>query len=152
MELHTLSILEITQLLETGKITPEEIFQYFRNRALAGNAYLNAMKSIADMPADFSSSGPLAGIPIGVKDVFAEAGVSISAGSKMLEQFTPPYTSTVVERLKNAGAKSLGVCHMDEYAMGSSGENCAYGPSRNPWATDRVPGGSSSGSAVAVAA
>lgn len=152
MKLHELSLLEITKLLQNKEVTAEEIFHHFRNRALAENSHLNAMKSIAEMPASFWKSGPLSGIPIGIKDVFSDAWVSISAGSKMLEHFTPPYTSTIVERLKDAGAMSIGVCHMDEFAMGSSGENCAYGPARNPWATDRVPGGSSSGSAVAVAA
>lgn len=91
-------------------------------------------------------------MPIGIKDVFSQAGVRNSAGSKILENFKPPYTCTVVKRLEEAGMVSLGTCHMDEFAMGSSGENCAYGFSRNPWALDRVPGGSSSGSVVAVAA
>lgn len=84
--------------------------------------------------------------------MFSQAGVRTSAGSKILENFVPPYTCTVVNRLEESGAVSLGTCNMDEFAMGSSGENCAYGIARNPWALDRVPGGSSSGSVVAVAA
>jgi aspartyl-tRNA(Asn)/glutamyl-tRNA(Gln) amidotransferase subunit A len=111
------------------------------------------MSTIADTPAVFASSNtPLTGIPLGIKEVFAQSGVRTSAGSKMIEHFAPPYNATLIERLKQAGMSSAGTCNMDEFAMGSSGENCAFGPAHNPWALDRVPGGSSSGSAVAVAA
>lgn len=152
MELHELSLSQIQDQLTSGKVTAAEVFAHFQKRAQELNAHLNAFATIAETPAQFATTGSLAGIPLGIKDVFSQAGVRNSAGSKMLENFVPPYTCTVVNRLRAAGATSVGTCHMDEFAMGSSGENCAFGPARNPWALDRVPGGSSSGSAVAVAA
>lgn len=96
--------------------------------------------------------GPLAGVPVGVKDVLATRGVETTAGSKILKGYHPPYDATVVARLEAAGAVVLGKLNCDEFAMGSSNENSAYGPVRNPRAMDRVPGGSSGGSAAAVAA
>ena len=96
--------------------------------------------------------GPLAGVPVGIKDVLAVRGVATTAGSKILEEYHPPYDATVVARLEAAGAVVLGKLNCDEFAMGSSNENSAYGPVRNPRALDRVPGGSSGGSAAAVAA
>src|ERR1035438_5432745 len=96
--------------------------------------------------------GPLAGIPVGIKDVLVMEGAPATAGSKILQGYRPPYDATAVSRLEAAGAVLLGKTNCDEFAMGSSNENSAYGPVRNPVDTERVPGGSSGGSASAVAA
>ena len=95
---------------------------------------------------------PLAGIPVGIKDVLVMKGAPATAGSKILEGYRPPYDATAVSKLEAAGAVLLGKLNCDEFAMGSSNENSAYGPVRNPVDTERVPGGSSGGSAAAVAA
>ena len=116
--------------------------------APAGEGEATPYGSNSPAPAD---SGPLAGVPIAIKDIFTTQGIPTTAGSKILDGYVPPYTSTAVRKLTEAGARVLGKTNMDEFAMGSSNENSAYGPVLNPWDRGRVPGGSSGGSAAAVA-
>jgi aspartyl-tRNA(Asn)/glutamyl-tRNA(Gln) amidotransferase subunit A len=119
-----------------------------RDRAFAQAARIDAAVAAGNA----ESLGPLAGVPIAIKDVLAQRGAPATAGSRILEGYHPPYDATVVAKLEAAGAVLLGKLNCDEFAMGSSNENSAYGPVRNPRALDRVPGGSSGGSAAAVAA
>src|SRR4051812_11554390 len=132
-----------------GDLGRTELFEAYRTRAAADD--LNAFVWVAaEAPAmNGAGAGPLGGVPLGVKDLFCTEGVPSQSGSKILEDYRPPYTATVV---RNIGAPLLGKTNQDEFAMGSSNENSAYGPVLNPWDRERVPGGSSGGSAAAVAA
>jgi len=147
--------------LSKGEYSSVELTQTYLDR-IENHQSLNAFVSIskdvlekarqADQLRAAGERKPLLGIPLAHKDIFCEAGVRTTAGSKMLDNFISPYDSTVVSLLRNAGALSLGKTNMDEFAMGSSNESSYFGAVKNPWQIDRVPGGSSGGSAAAVAA
>jgi aspartyl-tRNA(Asn)/glutamyl-tRNA(Gln) amidotransferase subunit A len=137
--------------IRAGDFSAPELFEAYRERAAVED--LNAFLWVADGPDDAADAGgPLAGVPLAVKDLFCVEGVPSMAASRILEGYRPPYTSTAVRNLRSAGAAVLGKTNMDEFAMGSSNENSGYGPVLNPWDRSRVPGGSSGGSAAAVAA
>jgi aspartyl-tRNA(Asn)/glutamyl-tRNA(Gln) amidotransferase subunit A len=152
-----LSAAQAARAVERGELDAGELFETYRARAAAED--LNAFLWVADGPPAPAGNGgaadgrpALGGVPLGVKDLFCTAGVPSQAGSRILEGYRPPYTATVVRKLAEAGAPLLGKTNQDEFAMGSSNENSAYGPVLNPWDRTRVPGGSSGGSAAAVAA
>jgi aspartyl-tRNA(Asn)/glutamyl-tRNA(Gln) amidotransferase subunit A len=151
-ELIELSAAEAAAKVRAREIDPAELFDAYRDRAAADG--LNAFTWVAGSAPDSEppAEAPLAGVPLAVKDLFCTEGVPSQAGSRILEGYLPPYTATVVSKLLNAGAPLLGKTNQDEFAMGSSNENSAYGPVLNPWDRGRVPGGSSGGSAAAVAA
>src|SRR4051794_13466389 len=139
-----------TAAIKSGELDAREYFDFYRRRA-AEDA-LNAYTWVADEAPELDRDGALAGVPVAIKDLFCTEGVPSQAGSKILEGYRPPYTATSVEKLNRAGGPLLGKTNQDEFAMGSSTENSAYGPTLNPWDTTRVPGGSSGGSAATVAA
>ena len=138
--------------IQAGTLDARELFEAYRSRAAADEH--NAFTYVAPQTPDElpAASTPLAGLPVAIKDLFCTEGVPSQAGSKYLEGYLPPYTATAVQNLLDAGSTSHGKTNQDEFAMGSSNENSAYGPSLNPWDLSRVPGGSSGGSAAAVAA
>ncbi|HKV48524.1 MAG TPA: Asp-tRNA(Asn)/Glu-tRNA(Gln) amidotransferase subunit GatA [Candidatus Acidoferrales bacterium] len=154
----------IREALKTKKTSAREIYSDFIARIEKHNSQWNAFLTLSPerglAQADRIDSAiahgeqlpPLAGVPVAIKDVISTRGVRTTCGSKMLEHYVPPYDATAVERLEKAGALFLGKANCDEFAMGGSNENSAYGPVKNPVAPDRVPGGSSGGSAAAVAA
>jgi len=147
-----LTAAQAAERVHAGDLERGELWRFYRDRARADD--LNAFTWVCDGddPEAIDVSGPLGGVPIGIKDLFATEGVPSQAGSKILEGYKPPYTATAVRRLMEAGAPVVAKTNQDEFAMGSSTENSAYGPTLNPWDRARVPGGSSGGSAAAVAA
>jgi len=151
-ELIELSGAAAAALVRAGELSGAELFEAYRKRAAADE--LNAFLWVAPGPggAAVAPDAPLAGVPLAVKDLFCVRDVPTQSASRILEGYRPPYTATVVERLQAAGASLLGKTNQDEFAMGSSNENSAFGPVLNPWDRTRVPGGSSGGSAAAVAA
>jgi aspartyl-tRNA(Asn)/glutamyl-tRNA(Gln) amidotransferase subunit A len=163
MELHSLTIHQLQAKLARGEVSALEITESVLARIDQVEdrigAYITldrdnalAQAAAADQQRAAGSAGPLAGIPLALKDVVCTEGLRTTCGSKILASFIPPYDATVVTRLKEAGAVILGKLSMDEFAMGSANENCAFGTPHNPWALDHVCGGSSGGSAAAVAA
>lgn len=157
---HTLA--ELSSLLQSGEVSSTELTGYFLSRIKQYDASLNsfitlaedqamAQAAAADKVLKNGNAGPLTGIPIAHKDIFCTRGIKTSCGSKMLDNFISPYDATVVHKFKQAGVVTLGKTNMDEFAMGSSNETSYYGPVKNPWNTNMVPGGSSGGSAAAVA-
>jgi len=169
-DLLKLSAAQAAAAIDRGELGAEELFAFYRERAQADASAngdgLNCFTWVAedasttplasgpgwtDSP-DTPGNGPLAGVPLAVKDLFCTKGVPSQSGSRILEGYRPPYTASAIQKLTGAGATLLAKTNQDEFAMGSSTENSAYGPTLNPWDRSRVPGGSSGGSAAAVAA
>lgn len=162
--LHNQTLAQLSQLLADKQVSSVELTQHFLDRINRLDSQYNSFITVADTDTALAAakaadelrangnSNPLCGIPIAHKDIFCTNGIKTSCASKMLDNFYPPYNATVVEKLNAAGTVMLGKTNMDEFAMGSSNETSFYGSVKNPWNTNTVPGGSSGGSAAAIAA
>ncbi|MFY1700817.1 MULTISPECIES: Asp-tRNA(Asn)/Glu-tRNA(Gln) amidotransferase subunit GatA [Micromonospora] len=163
-DLTRMTATELAGLVADGQTSAVEVTQAHLDRIAAVDdrvcaflhvdteGALSAARAVDERRAAGEPLGPLAGVPVAVKDVLTTKGVPTTVGSKILEGWRPPYDATIVQRLREAGTVMLGKTNMDEFAMGSSTEYSAYGATRNPWDTDRIPGGSGGGSAAALAA
>ncbi len=161
--MHQSTLAELSSALESKQISSEELTRLYIDRSKQFNHALNCFITInedealaqakqADKQRAENKHSSLTGIPVAQKDIFCTNGIKTSCGSKMLDNFIAPYDATVIEKMNAAGFVNLGKTNMDEFAMGSSNETSFYGPVKNPWNTEHVPGGSSGGSASAVAA
>jgi len=161
--MHNKTLSELSAGLHAGEFSSTELTTAYLDRIKAHNPALNAYITVAEDSAlaqaaaadellKAGNASPLTGVPIAQKDIFCTEGVKTTCGSKMLDNFISPYNATTVEQFNAEGVVCLGKTNMDEFAMGSSNETSFYGPVRNPWDTDKVPGGSSGGSAAVVAA
>jgi len=159
---YQMTLAELSAMLQAGDVSSTELTEHFLSRIRQYDTTLNSFITVvedqamtqaaaADKALNSGAAGPLTGVPIAHKDIFCTRGIRTSCGSKMLDSFISPYDATVVSKFKQAGVVTLGKTNMDEFAMGSSNETSFYGPVKNPWNTDTVPGGSSGGSAAAVA-
>jgi aspartyl-tRNA(Asn)/glutamyl-tRNA(Gln) amidotransferase subunit A len=162
-DLTRLSAAALSEKLTAREVSSVEVTQAHLDRITAVDGDIHAFLHVSDAALDTAAAidarrsagetlSPLAGVPVAIKDVLCTLDMPSTAGSKILEGWVPPYDATVVRKLREAGMVPLGKTNMDEFAMGSSTEHSAYGPTRNPWDLDRIPGGSGGGSAAAVAA